>query len=566
MISNTKCECGHQNHVGTVLCESCGKPLFEDTSEEVLEMRYDGVARRSQKANPSWLDKVWNFFSSVKVAIYLILATLVGAAFGTIYPQENTFLNIDPAVYYEQTYGTLGAIYYTLGLSDTYGSWWFIGLLVMIGTSLVICSLDRVLPLYRALSKQQIRKHMQFLRRQRVTFATELAFAATAGADAAQADKPAEQWIEKLAVQLRKKHYRVHTDGTALLAEKHRFSRWGPYINHIGLIIFLLAVLARGIPGWSMDHYMGFVEGQPLQIPDTSYYLKNEQFQVVYYEEHEMTEQFRQRNQTIPKTFETKAVLYECLSNCGSKTGEPVLKEVARHDILVNKPLNYKGLLAYQFDFSETPQLISVSPMLKNKKTGEQFGPIKLQMKNPSTEYTAGPYKLSLRGYFPDFGLDAKGLPMTKSNESNAPAFIFSMSGPDMPKEGQSYIYFPREIDKVNFRQDEINGAIGGNWEISANSMNDVEIANYTSYLNIRVDKALPYIWIGSAIFIIGVVMGLYWQHRRIWLRIDGGNQVTLGAHTNKNWYGLRNETASALRAIGLDTDPKQLANEVRSS
>ena len=50
-----------------------------------------------------------------------------------------------------------------LGFSHTYESWWFIGLLVMIGTSLVICSLDRVLPLYRALNKQQIRKHLQFL-------------------------------------------------------------------------------------------------------------------------------------------------------------------------------------------------------------------------------------------------------------------------------------------------------------------------------------------------------------------------------------------------------------------
>ena len=65
---------------------------------------------------------------------------------------------------------------------------------------------------------------------------------------------------------------------TALLAEKHRFSRWGPYINHIGLIIFLLAVLMRGLPGWYMDQYSGFLEGVPVKIENTPYYLENEKF------------------------------------------------------------------------------------------------------------------------------------------------------------------------------------------------------------------------------------------------------------------------------------------------
>src|SRR5690606_23498585 len=110
-------------------------------------MRYDGIARRSQKNNPSYIDRIWNFFSSVKIAIYLIIITFLTAMIGTIYPQEGTFINnFDASTYYKETYGTLGHLYYTLGFSRTYESWWFIGLLVMIGTSLVICSLDRVLP------------------------------------------------------------------------------------------------------------------------------------------------------------------------------------------------------------------------------------------------------------------------------------------------------------------------------------------------------------------------------------------------------------------------------------
>jgi cytochrome c biogenesis protein len=553
-MANTKCECGHQNHAGTVLCESCGKPLFDNDGTSPLEMRYDGVARRSQKANPTAIDRVWNFFSSVKVAIYLILATLVGAMLGTIYPQEDTFLNIDPAQYYKETYGWTGELYYRLGLSDTYGSWWFVTLLVMIGTSLVICSLDRVLPLYRALSKQQIRKHLSFIRRQRVVYSGAL----PAGT--------ADEWMAAAAEKLKKQGYRVHTDGTALLAEKNRFSRWGPYINHIGLIIFLLAVLMRGLPGWKLDQYIGFLEGEPVPIPETNYYLKNEQFNVTFYSEDEMSESFRQKGQIVPKLYETRAVLYECVSDCANPDKEPQLKELTRQTITVNHPLNYKGLLAYQFDYAQTPKLISVSPKLRNKQTGQAFGPFTLKMKNPAGEYEAGPYKLKLKEYFPDFSLSDKGTPITVSNEPNAPAFVFSITGPDLPPEGIVYLYFPREIDKEKYRQDDINGAVAGGWDISVDSMDDVEIANFTSYLNIRKDKALPYIFTGAAIFLIGVVMGVYWQHRRIWLRIDDGDQLSLGAHTNKNWYGLRKEVAAMLQRTGIDVDPKQLANEVKQA
>lgn len=54
-MENTKCECGHQNHVGTVLCESCGKPLEDDAGSEPLEMRYDGVAEGpSERIRRCW--------------------------------------------------------------------------------------------------------------------------------------------------------------------------------------------------------------------------------------------------------------------------------------------------------------------------------------------------------------------------------------------------------------------------------------------------------------------------------------------------------------------------------
>ncbi|MNI24118.1 Cytochrome c biogenesis protein Ccs1 [compost metagenome] len=363
-------------------------------------------------------------------------------------------------------------------------------------------------------------------------------------------------WTSQLAVLLRKKKYRVHTDGSALLAEKYRFSRWGPYVNHIGLIIFLLGVLMRGIPSWHMDQYMGFLEGEIKQIPNTSYYLKNEKFTLELYTQEEMSEDFKKKNMDVPKVYETKAVLYHCTANCDDPSLDPVLEEVHKADIVVNKPLNYKGLMAFQFDYKQTPMLISVKPSLKNKLTGENYGSFDLPMSHPKEVYQVGEYKLTLKGFFPEFGLDDKGQPMTKSNEPLAPAFIFSINGPGLAAGGEPYLYFPRVIDKETFRQDDINGQIAQKLELSVGSMEGVQFADYTSYLNIRIDKAMPYIWVGSAIFMIGVIMGFYWQHRRIWIRIDNG-KLTLGAHTNKNWFGIRNEVTDALRKNGIELPDK---------
>ncbi|MFD1955776.1 cytochrome c biogenesis protein ResB [Paenibacillus thailandensis] len=547
MVHNTKCDCGHQNYVGTVLCESCGKPLTDDAGSSMpLEMRYDGAARRSQKSNPNWIDRIWNFFSSVKVAIYLILITLILATLGTIYPQENTFVrDADFAAYYKETYGVPGQIYYALGLSRTYESWWFITLLVMIGTSLVVCSLDRVLPLYRALSKQQIRKHLQFIRRQKTVYVAPL-------------EAKPDEWIQSFAHALKRKRYRVHTDGDALLAEKNRFSRWGPYINHIGLILFLLAILARSIPGWQMDSYVTIPDGETVPIEGTKYYVKNEKFTVEYYKDEELPEELK--GQVRAKRYETKAVLYECTANCGDPLAEPELKEVERHDITVNSPLRYKGLKLFQYDYDLTPRLQAVSPVVIDKQTGQSYGPFELPMKDAPLEYEVGPYKLTLRANFMEFALNDKGEPTTLGRDPKAPAFVFMVSGPGLAEGGEPYMYFPMEKDKVKFGQDRINGALADKLEIKVEGMENVRFSEASTYLNVRVDRALNYVWVGAIVSMIGLLMGAYWHHRRIWLRIDDG-VLSLGAHTNKNWYGLRSEVAAALKRTGITVDPKTLDN-----
>lgn len=62
-MDKLKCECGHVNPEGTILCESCGKPIEENQhldgndKTKLLNMRYEGSARRSKTYSRTFVDK-----------------------------------------------------------------------------------------------------------------------------------------------------------------------------------------------------------------------------------------------------------------------------------------------------------------------------------------------------------------------------------------------------------------------------------------------------------------------------------------------------------------------------
>ena len=86
--------------------------------------------------------------------------------------------------------------------------------------------------------------------------------------------------LEEVKKRLKKRHYQIREENGSILAEKGRFSRWGPYVNHIGLIIVLIGGLLRSVPGMYVDKVLWLREGETKEIPGTNgeYYLKNNKF------------------------------------------------------------------------------------------------------------------------------------------------------------------------------------------------------------------------------------------------------------------------------------------------
>ena len=522
-MSKIKCQCGHDNPFGTVLCERCGRPQTEEAKEsKLVDMRYEGSARRSQTYKRSIIDKIWNFFSSVKIGISIIVAVLATSAIGTIFPQKlyvpvsSTSAEAEYAAYYERLYGLAGKIYYKLGFHDMYNSWWFITLIGMLGTSIIIASVDRVIPLYKSLKKQRTKRHTSFMKKQRI-------YGEGTSEDPDAALVKAEEKLKEL-------RYNVKTEDGAILAEKGRFSRWGPYVNHTGLIIFLFGVLLRGIPGFYVDETMWIREGETRSIPGAEgYLLESKEFIIENYTKEEADEVFGDaldRVGVIAKNYQTDVALYRKVE--GSIPGEADASEfVKEYSIIVNKPLKFDGYNVFQMDY-RLDELKSMTFRLTEKETGKSFGEFTVDLTKPARTYELeNGATVVLSDYYPDFDGVENGEPISKSPIPNNPAFIFNMMTPDKPEGEMSFVAIRQTLEtevndyKVNFVSAETRDISG---------------------LTIRKDKTLYVLLLGGIIFMIGVAQGSYWNHRRIWIQKGPDNGLVLAGHTNKNWFSLKKE------------------------
>ncbi|QHE52565.1 cytochrome c biogenesis protein ResB [Pontibacillus sp. HMF3514] len=540
-MNKIKCECGHINPEGTVLCESCGKPVEQNQHidgnkhNKLLNMRYDGSARRSQTYNKSFVDKIWNFFSSVKVGVWLIAITLLASSLGTIFPQEMNNQSALPAdEYYEVNYGLAGKIYYQLGFHDLYGSWWYMLLIASIGISLVICSIDRVVPLYRALKKQKPVRHESFLKRQRVF---------------GEAENVTDEEKATLLKQLKERRFKVMEQDGHLLAEKGRFSRWGPYVNHIGLIIFLIGALLRFVPAMYVDEQLWVREGETEVIPGTEgeYYIKNEDFFVEVYDENDerYKEAIQKEGGSVPKNYQTDAVLYQRTDD-SLPGAEPELEKVKEGSIQVNRPLKIDGFGLYQTTY-QLNEFKSMSFKLHEKgdPNEESLGEITVDLIDPKKEYKLdNGYRVVLDKYYPEFKME-NGEPITESKYPRNPALVFNIYTPENPNEPEVSM-------------------LGVGFNIDPSESNDyklgitnVEMRDVTG-LTITKDLTLPILGLGGFIFMIGVIQGMYWNHRRIWVQ-PRENGLWIAGHTNKNWYGLKRDIQQVIAGTSIPEPNDQL-------
>ncbi|MEK5231314.1 cytochrome c biogenesis protein ResB [Lysinibacillus sp. FSL K6-0232] len=533
------CACGHSNPYGTKLCEKCGRPLTEEEQQnKVVDMRYDGMAIRSKTYNKSIVDKIWNFFSSVKVGITLIIITLIAASIGTMLPQEFYVKasDMEKGAYYEEVYGVFGKIYYTLGLADLYSSWWFQILVGMLAVSIIVASLDRGIPLHKSLKNQRVKRHESFMKRQRIVAE-------------GQVTADAEETLNKVAQKMSEMKYSVRRDGSALLAEKGRFSRYGPYINHVGLIIFLGGVMLRLVPGFYVDESIWVREGETRAITGMDgYFIENRDFILETHDDEPQGEQVKQNVNVVAKNFQTDVTLYKQPKDALPGDTEN-LEKVKDYSIRVNHPLKEDGYALYQMDY-RLNELKQMNFELVHKTTEESLGRIEIDLTNPKKEYDLGNgSSVQILVYTPDFDGFENGEPRTKTSVPNNPAFLFKMTTPETPEGEVSFVEImqpPLEPLGENQYRMKFAGA----------EMRDM------SGITVRKDRTIPILFVGGVIFMLGVAIGSYWNHRRLWLQVEPDGRVLMAAHVNKNMFSMKKDLDAVTAFAALPSYKDQLEND----
>lgn len=385
--------------------------------------------------------------------------------------------------------------------------------------------------MYKALKAQKVTRHEGFLKRQRLF-----------GVNSDAADKD----LTLVKEQLQRKRYHIREENGNLLAEKGRFSRWGPYINHIGLIIFLIGTMMRFIPGMYVNENLWVREGETALVPETGekFYIHNNKFILQTYDKNKdkTFAQALSKAGEVAKNYQSNVVLYE--QSGKSLPGEkPKLKKVMDYKIRVNHPLSFDGYSIYQASFRS--ELSAMTFSLMNKQTNQTYGDVKIDLYNPKETYDLGKgYSVKILNYFPDFEFAKNGEPSTKSRDPNNPAFIFRMYTPDKPKGETSFVAIRQTIEP--FGNNTYKMAFRG-----------IDTKNVSGFV-VRKDSSMWVIILGGIIFMIGVVQGSYWQHRRIWIQRKNG-QVWIAGHTNKNWYGFKREIETVLAGTKLTMPEDQL-------
>ncbi len=428
------------------------------------------------------MDRIWRFFSSVKLAIVLIILIVTTAIIGTVIQQGL------PVEAYIQHYGS--STYRFLNffeLFDMYHSWWFELLLILFIINVAVCSFERLPAIVKMVSKPKLRipveKISAFKERQTIGY--------TGKRDAL---------IASLSDRLKEIYKEpVHTtaaEGDFMYLEKGRIARFGPYVTHLSLIIIFIGVLIGSFLGF--DAYVNLVPGDSTNIVRTTrgdrdltlpFTIKCNKFHVEFY------------RSGIPKAYKSDLTLLRDD------------RQIAHKVIDVNQPLTYKGITIYQASYGPASASgFDIALTDGNDKEDDvslgrnQHYPIK------------GDVSIAVLDYSPNYqGFGPTILVGVYKGQKLQSTSLYLQKYPDF--------HGAEKIEGYRMRF------------VKANE-------SYYTGLQVAKDPGAPYVATGAIILIVGLMMSFFSYRRRIWFFIPEkfSGTYTVAGVADRNKYSFEME------------------------
>ena len=395
-------------------------------------------------------NQLWDFFSSVKLAIFTLCSLAITSIIGTIIPQGES------AAFYAKNYGVKAAQFFQiLDIPEMYYSWWFLGLLGILSTNLIICSLDRFPSVWKIVNSDNLAITPERIEKM---------------ANCHKWEFPAGKLDTIDCTNLLKKNGWNSTsknisDNELLFSQKGRWSRTGVYIVHLSiLVIFIGAIIGHfwGFKGSVMvpelrstEKAFSYKDSSPIEL---GFEVRCDLFVIEFYDN------------GMPKKYMSSLTVLE--------KGQ----EVFQKNIEVNSPLSYKGITFYQSSYQGYQDFI-VNISENNSGESKQFT-------LPFQQQTSWEEK-GIR--FGIVNADAVGQRVVRSK--------IWFKAADSP----ATIEWLADNEKTTVKSG------GKEYTISAKQM-------YATGLQVAKDPGVWIVYIGCGLMLLGLFMAFFLSHKRVWL------------------------------------------------
>jgi len=465
------------------------------------------------------MKRIIKFFSSVKLAIILLICLAFTSIIGTVIAQKQN------PVLYIQHYGQgLYSFFRFMGFFDVYHSWWYIALLILLSLNILCCSLRRLPGDLKRLQPgygkgkpkaSQLSRSKVFHCKPPACRDTFVSLLRRNGLGT-----PIETTGER--------------GGLGLFCERNRYGWIYFYLTHMSILIILLGGILSASLG--IKGYVQIVEGQstdkffeyPSNAPrNLGFVLRCDRFDIEYY-----------ANTQRPKDYRSHLTVLE--------EGKEVMSKV----IEVNSPLTYKGITLYQSSYGEDSQsgdlVIQVKPLDDPSK-----GPMQEFRVNPggSFEFTGSDgkkMKVTVHQFLPDFGMDAQGKAFSKSDQMKNPAVqLMVVKEGEPPFAVWSFQMFPDfQMVKRGEYLYNLKGYKG------------------TMYTGLQVgkDPGVWVVWLGCILLMAGVILVLFSSHQRVWITLTPAPQgcdVQMVGVADKNKLGFEKKFNDIWQGMGDSCEQK---------
>ncbi len=433
-----------------------------------------------------------------------IILLAVAGLFGTILPQLPSFALHDRNAYvaemadihrrWDPVWGSAVVdTFERLGLLRVFSAPWFVGLLVVLTVSIVVCTLDRTPKMWRGVRRVTVEQPEPFF---------DLRLPERARFDAA-ALAPAD--LESVLRGRRFKLRRARSaDGEAswLYGDRNQYFKMATLLTHLGLVLFLVGGAVTAGIGFETVVFVGEGQTAPVQPVGTPHNLlvKNIDFEAPRRPDGEFAD------------FWTDLAVY--------RDGAQVARKVIR----VNDPLEVDGFVFHQNTFGPAADLEVRGPDGRLVWTG----PVLL----------TGQFLDLPEGFLTIPGSGVGLLMYLHRAEDLTP--ILSMLGVGPPgSDGTSRFIFQAVLGI---------GATSDPADTAGYAITWVRPGAWTGMV-IKNDPGAPIIWVAFLSLISGLMLSFYFPRRRVWARTtEAGTQLTfIGdryVDTNREFGALLDELA----------------------